>query len=353
MPANRKPSQVPILALTSGDPAGIGLDITLKSWKLRTARNLPHFVLYADVKATQERARALNLDVPIARISSPVLARTMFQNSLPMIDMPLTTKPEAGCPDATNGASVIKAIDQALTDTMDGLTAALVTNPISKTTLYESGFKFPGHTEYLAHLAQRYSPEREASHPVMMLACQQLRVVPLTIHIPLRDVPKIITEDLIIQTAQITYRALIIDFAISNPRLAITGLNPHAGEDGALGKEDAAIIAPAIQKLQQQGMSVTGPHPADTLFHAQARETYDAVIAMYHDQALIPIKTLAFDKGVNITLGLPFVRTSPDHGTAFDIAGSGKASPESLIASLQMAAQVAHRRTLSHTAQTP
>jgi 4-hydroxythreonine-4-phosphate dehydrogenase len=218
-----------------------------------------------------------------------------------------------------------------------------VTNPIAKSVLYAAGFAHPGHTEFLAALGERHAPGRRF-HPVMMLAAPELRIVPLTVHIPLAEVPRAISRGLIFETVRTTWDALRRDFAIAQPRIAVTGLNPHAGEGGAIGAEERQVIAPAILELQSEGLTVTGPHPADTLFHAAARRGYDAVIAMYHDQALIPVKTLAFDTAVNVTLGLPFVRTSPDHGTAFDIAGQGRASPESLIAALKLAHDIAARR---------
>jgi len=352
MTVNDQYSNSPILALTCGDPAGIGLDITLKSWSERSANNIPPFVLYADANTTMKRAQALNLDVPISRIATPTLARQMFQKSLPIIDIPLPTLSVPASPDRTNAPAIIKSIDQAVADITDGLADGLVTNPISKATLYDAGFTYPGHTEYLAALAQSSATQSGPLKPVMMLASDELRVIPLTIHIPLKEVPEAISKELIIQTAITVHEALQIDFAIPHPRLTVTGLNPHAGESGALGREETEIIAPAIAHLKREGFNVTGPFSADTLFHEKARKTYDAVIAMYHDQALIPIKTLSFECGVNVTLGLPFIRTSPDHGTAFDIAGTGKASPNSLIASLHLAAQISKRRSMAQRLQT-
>jgi 4-hydroxythreonine-4-phosphate dehydrogenase len=263
-----------------------------------------------------------------------------------VVPIPLARPVEPGRPDPANGAAVIAAIEQATAAVVRGEAAAVVTNPIAKGVLYKAGFTHPGHTEFLADLASRLvgnGPWR----PVMLLASDELRVVPLTIHIPLAEVPKALSQELIVETACILNDALVRDFGLGverRPRIAVTGLNPHAGEDGAMGTEEQTIIAPAIASLRQQGLDVTGPHPADTLFHAEARAGYDAVIAMYHDQALIPIKTLAFDRAVNVTLGLPFVRTSPDHGTAFDIAGTGKASAASLSAALDLAAQMAANR---------
>jgi 4-hydroxythreonine-4-phosphate dehydrogenase len=231
---------------------------------------------------------------------------------------------------------------------MAGHASAVVTNPIAKAVLYSVGFAHSGHTEFLAVLAKRHRPGRDW-FPVMMLACDVLRVVPLTVHIPLAAVPGELTHERIFTTARIVHEALRRDFAVARPRIAVAGLNPHAGEGGTIGREDAEIIGPAISELQAEGMAITGPVSADSLFHAAARARYDAAIAMYHDQALIPIKTLAFETGVNATLGLPFVRTSPDHGTAFDIAGSGNASPSSLIAALHLA-QAMTRRRATHDA---
>jgi 4-hydroxythreonine-4-phosphate dehydrogenase len=253
---------------------------------------------------------------------------------------------DPGAPDTQNGAATILSINRAVADVAAGRAAAVVTNPIAKAVLYNTGFKFAGHTEYLGALSKEFWPT-EPAEPVMMLASSELRVVPVTIHVPLKSVPSLLTTDKIIATARIVATALKRDFAIAEPRLVVTGLNPHAGEEGALGSEDRDIIQPAIDVLKVEGLKVTGPHSADTLFHAAARSTYDAAIAMYHDQALIPIKTLAFDEGVNVTLGLPFVRTSPDHGTAFGIAGKGVASPASLKASLRLAADMSARRRAS------
>jgi 4-hydroxythreonine-4-phosphate dehydrogenase len=236
-------------------------------------------------------------------------------------------------------ASITHAVELVTQD----ICSAVVTNPIAKQTLYGAGFTYPGHTEYLSVLAERLVPGRQWP-PVMMLAAPMLRVVPVTVHIPLAQVPSALSIDLIVQTASITAAALASDFQIARPRLAVAGLNPHAGEGGTIGREDEEIVRPAIHRLRRDGIDVTGPHSADTLFHAQARKAYDAVIAMYHDQALIPLKTLAFDDGVNVTLGLPFVRTSPDHGTAFDIAGTGRARPDSLIAALRLADEMAAGR---------
>lgn len=334
-----------VLALTMGDPAGIGPEISIAAWRARTIQSVPPFALYADI---QLMARYAGND-SVARVASAADAADVFQSALPVVDVPLAAHAEAGRPAAENAPATIAAIDLAVADTFAGRASALVTNPIAKAVLYAAGFTAPGHTEYLGTLSKKFRPDEQAT-PVMMLCARPLRVVPVTIHVPLRDVPRLLTQDKIVTAARITAEALRRDFGVAQPRLAVTGLNPHAGEGGAIGKEDQEIIAPAIAALRGEGIDATGPHSADTLFHERARKTYDAVIAMYHDQALIPIKTLAFDEGVNVTLGLPFVRTSPDHGTAFDIAGRGAANAESLIAALRLAADMSVRRLQARSA---
>jgi 4-hydroxythreonine-4-phosphate dehydrogenase len=246
---------------------------------------------------------------------------------------------EPGAPDASSAPAALASIRRAVADVIEGAASAVVTNPIAKSVLYRNGFAEPGHTEFLGKLAAEASGR--SMHPVMMLWSPELAVVPITIHLPLRDVPTVLTTDLILTTGWIVARDLRERFGIAHPRLAIAGLNPHAGEEGALGKEDAAVVAPAVAALRAEGIDARGPLPADTMFNARAREAYDAALCMYHDQALIPIKTVAFDHAVNVTLGLPFVRTSPDHGTAFDIAGTGKANETSLAAALQLAKRLA------------
>lgn len=320
-----------------GDPAGIGPELTLIAFDQRHTRKLPPFAVYADPGMLVARAAAIGVDVEISQISDLREARDVFSGRLPVMPVPLAAPAVPGNPDPTNARAVIASIESATAAVLAGHASAVVTNPIAKSVLYAAGFAHPGHTEFLAHLADRANPGA-ATHPVMMLASDELRVVPVTIHIALADVPAALSRELIVKTARITDSALRRYFGVAAPRLRIAGLNPHAGESGSLGSEDQAIIVPAIAELREAGIDATGPAPADTMFHAAARETYDAAIAMYHDQALIPIKTLAFDRGVNVTLGLPFVRTSPDHGTAFDIAGQGSASPESLIAAIDMAA---------------
>lgn len=329
-----------VLALTMGDPSGIGPDIAIASWLQRNERDIAAFAYFADPEAVATRASVLGVTLPTRILDTPRQAADVFTDALPLLPVNLRSDAPPGRPDVANAGAVMSAIERAVAAVVAGEADAIVTNPIAKSVLYSAGFKHPGHTEYLGHLSAHHAPGRP-HHPVMMLAGADLRVVPLTIHIPLKDVPQRLTTDAILKTCRILDQSLKTDFGIASPRIAVCGLNPHAGEDGTIGAEDRDIIAPAIATLRKSGLNITGPLPADTMFHAQARRRYDAALAMYHDQALIPVKTLAFDTGVNITLGLPFVRTSPDHGTAFDIAGTGKASAESLIAALHQASQIA------------
>jgi 4-hydroxythreonine-4-phosphate dehydrogenase len=322
------------LALTLGDPAGIGPDITLLAWAARRREPIPPFVVLGDAAVLAARAKALGLSVPIAEIADPETAPGLFADALPLLPVDVSGNVIAGRPDQAAMPAVKQSIERAVRLVQEGAARAVVTNPISKAMLYRAGFAFPGHTEYLASLA---STDGQALLPVMMLVSGPLKVVPVTIHIPLHEVPRALTKDLILAVIETTAKDLGRFFGIERPRLAVTGLNPHAGEDGSLGREEIDIITPAIEAARRKGLDVTGPHPADTLFHAGTRATYDAAIAMYHDQALVPFKTLAFEEGVNVTLGLPFVRTSPDHGTAFAIAGTGKARPTSLIEALRLA----------------
>jgi len=324
------------LALTIGEPAGIGPDLSLALWRRRAEFDLPVFYLIGEVDFLKRRARALGLDVALAEVE-PAQAASTFARALPVkpLGLPVTAAP--GRPDETSAPAAIASIRRAVDDVMAGQAAAVVTNPIAKTVLTRAGFPDPGHTEYLARLAQEAG---KSATPVMMLWSPELAVVPVTIHIPLREVCSALTTPLIVDTGRIVARDLSARFGIARPRLAVAALNPHAGEDGTLGEEDAAIVAPAVKQLQADGIDAVGPLPADTMFHERARQGYDAALCMYHDQALIPIKTLAFDHGVNVTLGLPFVRTSPDHGTAFDLAGTGKANPGSLLAALRLAARL-------------
>ncbi len=324
------------LALTLGEAAGIGPDIALASWLKRREAALPPFYLLGDAAAVARRAARLGLDVPLAELDAAGAAAS-FDRALPVVDIGVNATAEPGRPDATSAAAAIAAIERAVADVTAGRAAALVTNPVAKRVLYAAGFRHPGHTEFLAELA---ASGGAVPHPVMMLWSDTLAVVPVTIHLPLREAIAALTPELIIETCKIAASDLSQRFGLARPRLALSGLNPHAGEDGTLGTEDQAIIAPAVAQLRAAGIDVRGPLPADTMFHAAARKTYDCAVCMYHDQALIPIKTLAFDDGVNVTLGLPFVRTSPDHGTAFDIAGTGRANPSSLIAALKLAARM-------------
>ncbi|MDH6266801.1 4-hydroxythreonine-4-phosphate dehydrogenase [Rhizobium sp. SG_E_25_P2] len=328
----------PLLALTQGDPAGIGPDIALAAWLERRSAALSPFIYIGDPGVLAARAALLGIDAPI-RECDVEDAAAIFDEALPVLPVAAGCDVIAGKPDSLSAPGTIGAIEAAVELTLSGRTAAVVTCPIAKSVLYDAGFAFPGHTEFLADLASKALGD--AVTPVMMIAGPELRTVPVTIHIPLKDVPAALTEDLVYQTALITARDLQSRFGIACPRLALSGLNPHAGEDGALGAEDAAVIAPAIARLRAEGVDVIGPLPADTMFHKAARETYDVAICMYHDQALIPAKALGFDDGVNVTLGLPFIRTSPDHGTAFSLAGTGKARASSLIAALRMAADMA------------
>ena len=319
------------LAVTMGEPAGIGGEITLAAWR-RLAGRGPVFLALDD----PERLRALG-GAPIREIAHPTEAVAVFPQALPVLPLGRRVAAELGRPGPAHAAAVIASITQAVTLTRAGATAAVVTNPIHKATLYAAGFGFPGHTEFLAELAG-------GARPVMLLAGPSLRVVPLTVHIALAEVPRRLDRTTIVEQARIVDRSLRSDFGIAAPRLAAAALNPHAGEGGAMGDEEERVIVPALRQLREEGIDITGPLPADTMFHERARAGYDAALCMYHDQALVPIKTLYFDEAVNVTLGLPFVRTSPDHGTALGIAGQGVARPDSLIAAIELAAAMARRR---------
>ena len=326
------------LALTIGDPSGIGPEIAVAAWRLRQAADVPAFYLLGDPALVAARAAKLGLELKIAE-TDPANAAAHFASALPIVPLAARLVDAPGQPDKQNAGGIIEAIDRAVADTFEGRAAAVVTCPIAKKPLYDAGFRFPGHTEYLAYLASQ-----RLGHPVtpvMMLAGPDLRAVPVTIHIALAEVPKALTTEAIVEASRITAHDLRLRFGIANPRIAISGLNPHAGEGGAMGHEDERVVRPAVDALQAEAIDVFGPLPADTMFHARARAGYDAAICMYHDQALIPAKALAFDETVNVTLGLPFIRTSPDHGTAFDIAGKGIARSDSLIAALKLARQLA------------
>ena len=319
------------LAVSLGDPSGIGPDVLLAAWANRNTVSIPDFFVAGDVEFLSRRAKALSLDIEFCNHHETGIK----DNYLPVLDIEHPLIGIVGQPETKDALGTIKSIDICVELTLQGKASSVVTCPINKHVLYEAGFKQPGHTEYLAELSKKHTG-RDIM-PIMMLAGPELRTIPVTIHIPLHDVKQKLSTELIVETATIAAHDLQTKFGINAPRLAIAGLNPHAGENGSMGDEDAEIISPAIEKLKKANINAWGPLPADTMFHKQARETYDVAICMYHDQALIPAKTLGFDNAVNVTLGLPFIRTSPDHGTAYDIAGTGKANPSSFIAALKMA----------------
>ncbi|MDE2228873.1 MAG: 4-hydroxythreonine-4-phosphate dehydrogenase PdxA [Alphaproteobacteria bacterium] len=320
-----------------GEPAGIGGEIALKAWHARATDAVPPFFAIDDPARLAALGAALGLDAPLREIGDPAETARVFPAALPVLRQALPHRPTLGRPDPANAPTVIAAIERAVTLVQGGRAGAVVTNPIQKETLYAAGFAYPGHTEFIGALAK-------VARPVMMLAGPALRVVPVTVHLSLAAALATLSTDAIVACGRITAAALKRDFRIARPRLAVAALNPHAGEGGAMGHEEQDIIVPAVTALTAQGIAVSGPAPADTLFHAEARKRYDAVLCMYHDQALIPLKTLDFEHGVNITLGLPFIRTSPDHGTAINIAGRGTANPASLIAALKIAGEMAARR---------
>ncbi|CAG0890105.1 unnamed protein product [Cyprideis torosa] len=319
-----------------GEPAGIGGELTLQAWSLRQEKGLPPFFILDNAA----RLRALSSDIPIQEIEDPAQAWDVFDRALPVFNIDLPEKPQAGVLNPANGEAVLTSIRQAVEFCLVGQAAGLVTNPIHKAALYNIGFSHPGHTEFVADLCGK------GETPIMMLATKDLRVVPLTVHISLKDVPAAVTQELIYEKVRIINQSLKVDFKLETPRIAVAGLNPHAGEDGKIGLEDQEVIAPALEKLRGEGIEVTGPYPADTLFHEEARAKYDIALGMYHDQALIPLKTLDFHGGVNVTLGLSVVRTSPDHGTALDIAGQGIARADSLMNAIKMAVEIASNRGL-------
>lgn len=325
--------------LTMGEPAGVGGEITLKAW-LKRSDGLPPFFVIDDPKRLRDLAARVAFPVPIREIATPDQAASVFPSALPVLPELLAVPSSPGRPDPSNANVVERAIERAVGLVQAGEAAAVVTNPIHKQTMYKGGFRFAGHTEYLAALAGI------TTAPVMMLACAELRVVPVTVHVSLVESIRCLTTTSIIEKAAITAAALKRDFGVVAPRLAIAGLNPHAGEGGDMGNEETTVIRPAIDALKARGIDAVGPLSPDTMFSARARGRYDAAICMYHDQALIPIKTIDFDGAVNLTLGLPFVRTSPDHGTALDIAGTGRANEASLVAAIRMADAMARQRAL-------
>jgi 4-hydroxythreonine-4-phosphate dehydrogenase len=322
-------SPKPPIALCCGEPAGIGPEIAVKA-RLSLGKGLPFFWI--------GDPRHLPDGSPWTEILEPSEASSIPGDHLPVLRLSFPEIPGPGRPADANAASVISAIERGVDLVQRGLASALCTAPINKKALKDgAGFAFPGHTEFLASLAG-------VRRVVMMLACPNLRVVPVTIHIPLADVPASLTSEALEETIRITRHSLQTDFGLAMPRIAVAGLNPHAGEGGTMGREEETLIVPVLERLRAEGFAIDGPLPADTMFHSEARQRYDVAVAMYHDQALIPIKTIDFSGGVNVTLGLPFVRTSPDHGTAFDIAGRGIADPSSLIAALRMASVMSDRR---------
>ena len=328
------------LALTLGDPAGIGPEIIVKAWN-ELRRGGPPFLVVGDYQALAS-ASAGGASI-LRKVIAPSEALHLFPDALPILDLPLRSPVVAGQPSATAAPAIIQWIETAVGLALSGAVPGVVTAPIAKAPLYEAGFKFPGHTEFLGELTAAESFEG-ARGPVMMLIAGDLRVALVTVHEPLAKAPGLLTVESIVNVGQVTAQALRRDFGIARPRLAVAGLNPHAGEGGGIGREEIEIVAPAVRALQELGIDVTGPHPADTLFPEVMRARYDAAICLYHDQALIPVKMLDFWGGVNVTLGLPIVRTSPDHGTAFDIAGRGLARADSLIAAIRMARTIADRR---------
>ncbi|MBK17999.1 MAG: 4-hydroxythreonine-4-phosphate dehydrogenase PdxA [Rhodospirillaceae bacterium] len=326
------------VAVTMGDPAGIGGEIVLKAWDELHDKPSRSFFLIDDSDRIRRIARQLNLNIDIHSITDPQQTKDKFTEALPVLEEKLDTDVAPGEPNPLSAPSVVRSIDRAIEAVLGGEACAMLTNPIHKPTLYDAGFAYPGHTEYLA------AQTKAERSPVMMIVSPNLRVVPATIHLSLRDAIDALSVTSLVECIETTVTSLRNGFGIDHPHIAVAGLNPHAGEDGHLGTEEIEIISPAIEKLCNASLNVSGPYPADTLFHETNRKNYHAVVCMYHDQALIPSKTLDFDSGVNTTLGLPIVRTSPDHGTAFDIAGTGKASPGSFIAALNLAHEMAAHR---------
>jgi 4-hydroxythreonine-4-phosphate dehydrogenase len=330
------------LAVTMGEPAGIGGELTLKAWLARRdLRDGPPFFVIDSPDRLHHLAQHLSLPVVIAEIGSPAEATGAFARALPVLRQELPAEVRPGRLDVRNAPAVIASIERAVALAIDGHAAAVVTNPIQKKTLQEAGFPHPGHTEFLAALGGTAGRPADVA---MMLACPDLRVVPVTIHVALRQALRSLSTKLIVRIGRIAAAALRRDFGLSTPRLAVAGVNPHAGEGGTMGDEEIRIVKPAVDTLRAQGIDAIGPMSPDTMFHAQARRGYDLALCMYHDQALIPLKAIDFAGGVNVTLGLPFIRTSPDHGTALDIAGTGAADPSSLLAALDIAADMARRR---------
>lgn len=328
------------LAITQGDPAGIGPEITVRAWQALSAKRCSRpFYVAGDFGTIAMACRSFDLPAPML-ISEPEDAADIFRRALPVLPIALDSPVTLGTPEPKSASATLASIETCVAHTLDGRAAAVVTNPIAKHVLYQAGFAHPGHTEFLGELTKHVDGPQPRG-PVMMLSAAGLHVALVTVHIPISDVPKRLSSERIIEVARIMDAALKTYFGIAEPRIALAGLNPHAGENGSIGTEDQTIINPAAKALRDMGINATDAQPADTLFHAEAREAYDAALAMYHDQGLIPVKTLDFHGGVNITLGLPIIRTSPDHGTAFDIAGKGIARPDSLIAAITRADEMA------------
>ena len=326
------------LALTLGDPAGIGPEIVVKAWTALHAHG-PAFLVVGDYAVLAATAGA----GPVQRVSTAEAALKAFPSALPVLDLPLAAAVTPGQPSAAAAPAIIQWIETAAGLALNGAVGGVVTAPIAKAPLYEAGFKFPGHTEFLGDLTAA-APHEGQRGPIMMLAAQDLRVTLVTVHEPLAKVASLLSVERIVDTGLVTAQALTRDFGIASPRLAVAGFNPHAGESGAIGREEIEIVAPAVAALRAAGVDASGPYPADTVFPAEMRARFDAVVCLYHDQALIPVKMLDFWGGVNVTLGLPIVRTSPDHGTAFDLAGRGVARADSLIAAIRLADQIARTR---------
>ncbi|WP_313009301.1 4-hydroxythreonine-4-phosphate dehydrogenase PdxA [Brevundimonas vesicularis] len=324
------------LVLTLGEPAGVGPEIVAAAWKALRADQTA-FAVIGDAALMRTQG------VPVAEIGVPGDAGGLFGSALPVIHRPLPAPVVVGSPDPANASAVADGIEEAVSFALSGEASGVVTAPIAKAPMYASGFRFPGHTEFIAELTAD-APYAGSRGPVMMLTAQNLRACLVTIHVALDQVPELVTAERVARTARVVHESLKRDFAIARPRLAMAALNPHAGEGGALGLQELDILSPVAEQLRAEGIDITDPRPADTLFHDQARATYDAAICMYHDQALIPVKTLDFWGGVNVSLGLPIIRTSPDHGTGFDIAGKGVARPDSLIAAIRLASEMAAAR---------
>ena len=322
------------LAVALGDPAGIGPEIVAAAWATRRARNLPPFFAIGDLRSIKAVS-----DVPIVVLGAPGDAAAMYPHALPLVQVDDPGEIVPGCPNLPGARCALDSLELAVGLCRAGTASGIVTGPVSKAQLYAIGFTYPGQTEFIAERCGV-----AAGNVAMMLAGPTLRTVPVTIHTALAQVPAVLTTELIVSRCRVVARGLQRDFGIAAPRLAVAGLNPHAGENGTLGRQEIEVIAPAVELLRGEGIDIVGPLSADAMFHPRARAAYDAAICMYHDQALIPLKTIHFDDGVNVTLGLPIVRTSPDHGTAFGIAGQGLASADAMIAAIALAGEAAVRR---------